>query len=59
VEKDKAKEIAIYVGKHKEFCKCEETIRILGRACDFCRDEQIRDFNYCEHLLDGAFPFDS
>lgn len=54
MDKERAKEIALKVGKHVEFCSCKETVPMLGHACDFCRDEQIRDYNYVSNFLDIA-----
>lgn len=33
-------------------CKCSETVGMLGRACDYCRFEQIKDFNFVENALE-------
>lgn len=52
MDKERAKEIALKVGEHAEFCNCKETIVHLGKACDFCREEQVRDFNYVSNYLD-------
>lgn len=59
MDKEKAKEIALKVGEHAEFCKCNETIPMLGKACKFCREEQIRDFNYIDNAIemDRLFPY--
>ena len=43
---------ALKAGEKIANCKCEETVKMLGRACDYCREEQLKDSNFIDNLLE-------
>lgn len=44
--------LALEHGEKVKNCECSETVPMLSRACDYCRNEQVKDFNYVENVLD-------
>lgn len=43
---------ALKAGEKIANCKCSETVPMMGRVCDYCRQEQLKDANFCDHILE-------
>lgn len=46
------KKISKKLGERITHCKCNETVRMLGRPCDWCQEQQAIDYNFAQNFLD-------